>query len=124
MLWTNMTEHYLQITGKSFLEAPLETGKEYSVAFKAITVYGSDVRDGQGESDKVTFKAKSTDVVTVVDERDAIQGKPQKGSMAQKLRAVLWDYYDQQEAGNYSDFETFYQEQMGRIIDDYKARLY
>lgn len=117
-----MEENYLQITGKAYLEYPLEVGKEYSVAFKAVTVYGSDVRDGQGEGDKVTYKAKSTDIVTVVGER-VIQGKPKKGSMSQKLRAVLNEYYDQQLAGDYSDFESFYNEEMGKIIEYYKSKL-
>lgn len=115
-----MNENYLQITGKSYLEHPLRVGKEYSVAFKTVTVYGSDVRDGQGEGDKITYKAKSSDIVTVVGEKEAIQGQPNKKSMSRKLRAVLNEYYNEQWAGEYNDFEEFYTEEMGRIIEYYQ----
>ncbi|MFW5983183.1 MAG: hypothetical protein ACOCQ4_01685 [bacterium] len=113
-------EYYLQIAGKIYIEHPLDESKDYSVALKRV---GIESVNRQVDGEKITYKAKNLDEVTLIGENKVLIGKPKKGSQSQKLRMVMKEYYDQQEAGNYEDFEAFYQEKMGELIEEWKDKL-
>ena len=53
----------------------------------------------------------------------AIEAKPQPGKTpSQRLRAVLFRYYEQTNATNIT-FETYYQNEIEKIINHYKSKL-
>ena len=115
--------YFLQLTGKTNIDQPLNKDKDYSVAFKRISVYGVDERSGNGEDDKITFKAKSIDEVTIITEEEKVVfGKPKKNSQSQVLRLTMKDYWETTYAGDI-DFETFYTRQMSKLIQHYKDKI-
>ena len=118
-----METYYLQVTGKANIDQPLKKDKSYTATFYELDCYGSDDRSGQGQDDEVTFKCKSAGIVVIQKENDLIYGRPKQGSMSQKLRLVLKQYFDQQEAGNYKDFDQFYNKIISQIIEGWEAKL-
>lgn len=104
-------EYYIQITGKTCMEKPLEKGKFYSVIFKELGVYGEDLRDGQGDEDKTTYRSKSLGEVIITDGKDIVISK-QKKSSSQKLRARIWGYQNLQGI----DSDDFYDKAMSKLI--------
>ena len=55
----------------------------------------------------------------MIDNTSLVIGKKQK-SESQRLRAVLYRYWEQKTEG---DFELFYKSEMNKIIEHYKSKL-
>lgn len=46
---------------------------------------------------------------------------PKRRTSSQRLRAVIWRYFEK--TGSTLDFEVFYEQQLEKLIDWYKAKL-
>ena len=117
-----MNDLYLQLTGKSFIEEPMEKDKSYSIAFKEIGIYGVDERTNNDGASSVTFKGKNIGEIKIIGENKFIVGRPKKGSMSQKLRQVIMTLHQQQYAGDI-DEDAFYKQELIKIIEKYKDKL-
>lgn len=118
----NMDEYYIQIIGKTPLDETLNDIKEYSIAFKRLACQGINKTPLEEGNYKITFKMKNLDEVTVISGDTFVRGKPKKGSQSQVLRNRIMQLWEQEYSGE-SDFETFYQKQMSKFIEEIDNKL-
>jgi hypothetical protein len=114
-----MTDFYLQLTGKTSIEGAIDPDKELSVAFKRLDTYKEEKDTQTGD---ITYKAKNLDIVTIIQGDRVLKGQPKNNSQSKKLRSVLFNFWEQQHAGEV-DFETFYQKTMSEIIEEWQNKL-
>jgi hypothetical protein len=61
---------------------------------------------------------EATDIVDL----PPVKADPGKKTPSQRLRAVLWQVWNQDNAG-FKDFEAYYQAMMEKLIEHYKGKL-
>lgn len=83
-----MNDHLLAITGKAYIQAPLEPDTEYAFT-GVITTYGADTRSNQDGNASITYKARFSDAVTLIRENTVILGKDRLRA-SQKLRRAIF----------------------------------
>ena len=121
-----INENKLKISGTACLDKPPKGLNVFcDLTFKNATITGDrDIRDNEDETEDIIYKLKITPEteIHILAENDILRAR-KKGSQSQKLRACLREFFDQQHAGDYENFELFYAEQMGNIIKYIKNKL-
>lgn len=103
---TQKIENTLQITGKSFLEKPLEFGKEYDLKLRG-TVNKKSLKDHDDGTAEQLFNIRQEWVV-IVSEKEIIRTVQKKRSKQQRK---AW-YFIWQQEGEQGEFEDFYDNKM------------
>ena len=106
-------------------QEPKRTNVFVDLTIKNATLTGDkDIRDNEDGTEDVIYKLKITPEteIAILAENEIIHAK-KKGSQSQKLRAVMYEYWTQQYAGDYPDFEDLYKKEMDNLIKLYKSKL-
>ena len=112
-----MHEYYLQITGKTNIEKPLDPEKEISVALKRLACTGINKKPLENGSYSYTHKFENLDEVKIIVGNDVIKGKKKKASQSQKLRYEIRNLWNEQFSGK-KEFEQFYSQCMTKFINE------
>jgi len=108
-------DYLIQITGKAYIAAPLANDTSYQFTGE-ITTYGVDERSNQDGTQKITHKAKFSDVVHLIKGDEIIKGKDTK-SWSQKLRGMVFH-----RGHDYDEFMPYLLTRIEDIFYDYETR--
>jgi hypothetical protein len=107
--------YYLSLTGKTSIPSLPDKDKDISAAFECLRLK-KIIEDPS--NDEITYQYESVSTATLLDGKTAIKGKS-TGKQSVLLRMVLRDLA--MSLGEEPD--GYYQTEMSRIIDHYKAKI-
>lgn len=120
-----INENKLRLSGGS-ASIPKELKLESLIDFTCKGAEVSGIKDApnyDGTFDRVfSLKLLPTSEIVIMAEKELIKCEVKK-SPSQALRMAFLELFEQQFSGQYQDFQTFYNEQMSKLINGVKERL-
>lgn len=121
-----INEYKIRMSGSACLsKPPKRTNLFVDVSIKRATITGDiDIRDNDDGTKDEIYKLKLTPEteIKILVENEILEVEKKK-TQSQKLRAVIFEMYNQQHSGGDIEFEDFYVREMTTIIDSYIKKL-
>lgn len=118
-----LNEIKIRLSGTANLLTEPTLSREYDLTVSNAEIRESkDIPNDDGTINRI-FKLVISErsEINLIAEKELIRSKDKK-SQSQKLRAVIFEYWSQQNSGEI-EFEEFYTRQMAKLIEAYKSKL-
>lgn len=118
-----ISEYKIKISGTANIPRELKLGKNYDLTVAEVECRTSkDVVNDDETKDRVyTLKISEMSEIGIIGEKEIIKAR-KKASQSQVLRLTIKDYWKLY-GQDFEDFISFYELEMGKIIDNYKNKL-
>jgi len=119
-----INEYKIRLNGLANISKDLMLEKDVNLTIKNAETTTSKLRPNHdGTADKIiTIKITERSEIKILCENEILEAVKKK-TQSQKLRAVIFEMYNQTYSGSDIEFEDFYTKRMSEIIDHEIKRL-
>jgi len=119
-----MDIYEIKINGVIEIDQPIDSDTEYSIALERIQQKDGMVliKENNQESKTFQYKMVNLGIATLLTEGKVIKGKAKSKSQSRALRYIIEKLWNEQYSAEI-DKETFYNQEMSKIIDEYNKKL-
>lgn len=108
-------EHQIRLTGTASIPHGLTNGKSYTIAMELVC-NGIDISDNEDGTDTYRYKCRPFGNIVITNREGKKIHTTIKGRKSVNMRMALMRLYDSKQRD--IDFDTFYNQEMDRLISE------